>query len=627
MKLSEIFSGLQTSKRKLFVAESLTEGGNVFAGRTGSIKREDIKPTLDMYFAELKKVFPKKAGIFNLNTFIPLGSVGKKPVSGDIDLGVDVSSLLDKEMSDQSIAAWGVSPGAVAKQQEKLAVRAKTATPEELRMKAFLQMLALKINEVAGNLYVDEKKITPGNIFGLFPQYDASGQKLEMGVQLDWMVGNLDWLKFSYYSSAYPETSNVKGLHRTQLMLSAFQVADLSFNHIKGVTDKSTGKVVATTSEQALKILNDRLKLKLTSDIAENYYSLHAALKKSLPAAEYNQMIDTYFKILDSTRADIPDDLQAEWVKRQDRLGLKGKFLPSNSALLPHQVNESGVAGASRVPSRAKFQQFLKDYQKLISKFPGFTSMEATGSYQSDPNKQDFGDIDLVVHIQSDDDKAKIKKDLVSFLHSQPETVIVPFSSEKHAGKRSYNAGELVSVRFHSDQVGDSAQIDNIIALSPEEATYKKEFLNYAAPKQGLILGLVKVATLETSPAKLFKMLGIKEDPRLPKDQEWEFNISPVELQLRKVQYEPGTFTQAGRDVVWRSRDMGDLAKLLYQYDLNVSFEEMVAKAKQVVQNPRSGNRIVGMFKTMITVKSGEQGTAKAQQKIDATNKIEQAFS
>jgi hypothetical protein len=33
------------------------------------------------------------------------------------------------------------------------------------------------------------------------------------------------------------------------------------------------------------------------------------------------------------------------------------------------------------------------------------------------------------------------------------------------------------------------------------------------------------------------------------------------------------------------------------------------------------------MFKTMITVKSGEQGTAKAQQKIDATNKIEQAFS
>jgi hypothetical protein len=44
-------------------------------------------------------------------------------------------------------------------------------------------------------------------------------------------------------------------------------------------------------------------------------------------------MLDTYFKILDSTRADIPDNLQEEWIGRKDRLVLSGKFLPENSKL------------------------------------------------------------------------------------------------------------------------------------------------------------------------------------------------------------------------------------------------------------------------------------------------------
>ena len=253
--------------------------------------------------------------------------------------------------------------------------------------------------------------------------------------------------------------------------------------------------------------------------------------------------------------------------------------------------------------------------------------MQATGSYHSDPDKQDFGDIDLVVHIQSDADKAQVKRDLAQFLQAQPETVIVPFGGEKHAGKRTYNAGELVSVRFHSDSVGDSAQIDNIIALSPSEAEYKSGFLNYPAPKQGLILGLVKVAAQETDPARLFDMLGIDLDPKLPENQEWEFNISPVELQLRQVTYEPGTTKQVHRDIVWRSRDIGDLQTLLYQYDLDTPFEDLLAQAQRTVQNPRSGPRIVGLFQSMITVKSGEVGTPKAQQKQQALAQIQRSFT
>ena len=50
----------------------IKEGGNVFAGKTISIKLENIKPTLDRYFTELKRIFPKKANIFNEQHFHPL---------------------------------------------------------------------------------------------------------------------------------------------------------------------------------------------------------------------------------------------------------------------------------------------------------------------------------------------------------------------------------------------------------------------------------------------------------------------------------------------------------------------------------------------------------------------------
>ena len=314
----------------------LKEGGNVFAGKTADIKIENIDSTLESYFTELKSIFPKKAHIFNETHFVGLGSVRKKKESGDIDLGISATDILDKTMSDQSIAAWGIDPKAVAAEFELLKKRAKTATPEQLRMKAFLKMLTLYINSHAPNLYCDEKKVTDGNIFGLFPQIDPAGNNIGIGVQIDWMIGNLDWLKFSYHSAPYPEGSNVKGLHRTQLMLSAFQVANLSFNHIGGVKDKETGQVIANNPDQALKILSERLGFNITPADAEDYYRLHKLLKAHMSPEQYDHLLNVYFKILDSTRADIPDDMQQDWLAKKDQLGLTGKFLPDTSALRTH---------------------------------------------------------------------------------------------------------------------------------------------------------------------------------------------------------------------------------------------------------------------------------------------------
>lgn len=286
----------------------------------------------------------------------------------------------------------------------------------------------------------------------------------------------------------------------------------------------------------------------------------------------------------------------------------------------------SGVAGAERIRSRNDFKSFVNSYKSIISKFPGFVSMQPSGSYVSNLNKTDFGDIDLVVYIQTNKDKANIKKDLVEFFIKLPETVIVPFSSPKYTGKRTYNAGELISVRFHDPNLGYSVQIDNIIALDYAEAKFKEQFLNMPAELQGLILGLVKIATIETDPKTLLNHLGIISSIQLKQNEELEFNLSSVEIQLRKITYKPETYDQIKREILWTSKNFEDLKKILYQYDLDVNFDELLQQAQQKIRNPRSKHRVQGLFNSMISVKSGEQGTTKGANKMASIEKIKNAF-
>ena len=286
----------------------------------------------------------------------------------------------------------------------------------------------------------------------------------------------------------------------------------------------------------------------------------------------------------------------------------------------------SGVAGADRVKSRQDYQSFLASYKNIISKFPGFVSIQPSGSYNSNLEKNDFGDIDLITHIKSSKNKKEVKQDLVHFFEKMPDTVITAFTSEKHAGRRSYNSGEIVTVRYHDHALGYSAQIDNIIALDHIEAGFKQEFLDMPAEKQGLVLGLVKIAAIETEPKVLFKKLNIHVPAHVQPNQEFEFNLSSTELQLRKVTYEPGTFKQTEREILWHSQKWSDLQALLYQYDLSNDFDTLLAQSKQTIHNPRSNNRMQGVFSSMISVKSGEVGTAKGAGKEAARAKVAQTF-
>jgi hypothetical protein len=259
-----------------------------------------------------------------------VGSVGKKDVSGDIDFAIDVSSIVDKRFSDKSIQKWGLDPEEVKKQMLAYKKRARTATDSELMIRAIMKGIVTKINAYAENIHCDDKKVGSGGIFGLFPQYNEAGEKLDSGVQMDWMIGNLDWLEFSYYSEEY--TGNVKGLHRTQLMLSMFNHYGLSFNHTKGVSNLETKEVLATNPKEAVEILEEKTGTKLSKNTIKNYFKLMDVVNK-LPKKDKDGIIGIYLKILDRTRCDIPSDLQDTWKKRKSELSLTGKFLPENSIL------------------------------------------------------------------------------------------------------------------------------------------------------------------------------------------------------------------------------------------------------------------------------------------------------
>ena len=120
-------------------------------------------------------------------------------------------------------------------------------------------------------------------------------------------------------------------------MLAMFKTLDMMFKHDTGVTLRATGETLATNSQEAINVLNKGFNLSLSQDILNDYFELMNALKKNLSKEKLNQILDIYLKILDSTRADIPFDIQDYWIANQERLGLKGKFLPDNSNLTKYK--------------------------------------------------------------------------------------------------------------------------------------------------------------------------------------------------------------------------------------------------------------------------------------------------
>ena len=114
------------------------------------------------------------------------------------------------------------------------------------KWKAFLKLIAYPI-AAEGTIHIANNKTTNGNLFTMFPQYDKFGQT-NNSVQIDWMVGNLSWLRFAYHSA---ESGTLKGLHRKQLLVAMFSVKGYTFLHNKGVKEKGASSYFFTTPKKA----------------------------------------------------------------------------------------------------------------------------------------------------------------------------------------------------------------------------------------------------------------------------------------------------------------------------------------------------------------------------------------
>ena len=299
-------------------------GGHVFAGGSSPIRKEDIKPTLTRFIQNFVRVFPKAKGHFEV--IKTLGSVGKKDVSGDIDLALDEKAL-------SNIKDWGLNQKDVDTYFAQFQKRARSASKQQLMKRAIICCISDRLEAESTFIKTDTKSAGNGTLFCQFPQFDKDGRFLDKDVQIDINIGNVDWLSFAYYSDSYQ--GNVKGLHRTQLMLCLFLIKGYVFSHNYGVKNKETGKVVASTPEQAINLLNDLYDIDLDQDTLSNYYKLQEYLRNTLDKTTLQELYQAYLKVLDSTRCDIPEDMENIWLDNQEKWGLTGKFLPSSSKLYP----------------------------------------------------------------------------------------------------------------------------------------------------------------------------------------------------------------------------------------------------------------------------------------------------
>lgn len=263
----------------------------------------------------------------------------------------------------------------------------------------------------------------------------------------------------------------------------------------------------------------------------------------------------------------------------------------------------SGVAGADRI-LRKDYTNVVNTFtDQILKSFWEYGKFQHSGSFYSD--KDDFGDIDLIVHFNSLLSKKELKLKFIDHILSFSGDVILPFTSEKHKDKRYYNSGEIITVNY--PQPNGSVQIDVIFALSNEELEFKQHFLSMSANAQGLLLGLIKIA-----------IMMHKEDfeLRLTKNEIVEYNLTSSELQLRILTYDPDTHEEELRDIIWSSTDWNNVLFLLKRYEpYEFTFESLLSVILKAKLPLKARKRIIGLFNSMVTVKSGEVGTPKGEEK------------
>jgi hypothetical protein len=136
----------------------------------------------------------------------------------------------------------------MGRKYKKIKSRARTSTDEMCKLKAFLKLLAHPIHS-EGMIHVAMRKQHMEISSLCFRNMIIMDNKKY--VQIDWMIGNLPWLKFSYHSG---ESGDLKGLHRTQLMVAMLSNKGYTFSHLHGIKNKKLKNLLLKLQEQAVEL-------------------------------------------------------------------------------------------------------------------------------------------------------------------------------------------------------------------------------------------------------------------------------------------------------------------------------------------------------------------------------------
>ena len=273
-------------------------GGNIFKNKATSIPKDRVTTTIQAYKNALGEIFPMKA--HSLSFFKPVGSAGKKDISGDLDLAIDTTHIV-RSFTGSELEKWGVDWEEWNALYTKIHKRARTATYEMSKMRALLTLISAKLAE--NNIDVGER-VTAGNIFTCFEQHDENGPTGDY-VQIDWMVGDIEWLSWSYYSHG---EEGLKGLHRTQFLVALFSEIGYTFSHFSGIKAKDTSEWTITSPEDALQLLSEHYG-DIRHSQTQTFAQLHSWLLNSNTDA-YFRVINRYKEILITQKQNIPNILE-----------------------------------------------------------------------------------------------------------------------------------------------------------------------------------------------------------------------------------------------------------------------------------------------------------------------------
>ena len=249
-------------------------GGNIFKNKATSIPKDRVAPTIEAYKQALGSIFPVKS--HSLRFFQPVGSASF--TGSELDL-------------------WGIDYDEWNSLYTKFDKRSRTATYQMSKMRALLTLISAKLAE--NNIDVGAR-VTAGNIFTCFPQHDENGPTGDF-VQIDWMVGDIDWLQWAYYSHG---ERGLKGLHRTQFLVALFSEIGYTFNHFCGIKEKKTKEWLISSPEDALRLLSEHYGMVRHSQ-TQTFAQLHSWLL-NCNSDLYFKVVNRYKEILKHQKENIP---------------------------------------------------------------------------------------------------------------------------------------------------------------------------------------------------------------------------------------------------------------------------------------------------------------------------------